>query len=274
MKTSTISPVPDYSLSTLEVTVRRALDFLRGVGSTPVIIHLMTQAGYTANAHREGQRLLSDVVAFVQGGQSLFTVTSSAHTAAIDELTSWEKTVFRRLRVAATRFYPDDAEAIFGNLKISDKMDVALLVKIFLERMASSSGAKSRKAPSGILKLFAQRGFGAEEIAHLNKLVRITEAPAAEDSAEVLDETERAAQKATRLEMLTALRGWYDDWAETARSVLVRRDHLIRVGLAQRKTRALAVVAPPVKPAAPPVTPTTPSPAPSSADVAPDSRAA
>ena len=38
-----------------------------------------------------------------------------------------------------------------------------------------------------------------------------------------------------RLEALRALRAWYIDWAETARVVLTRRDHLIRVGLATRK---------------------------------------
>jgi hypothetical protein len=46
--------------------------------------------------------------------------------------------------------------------------------------------------------------------------------------------------------MLQALRAWYDDWSETARTVLTRRDHLIRVGLAHRKPRATPAP-PPVK---------------------------
>ncbi len=43
---------------------------------------------------------------------------------------------------------------------------------------------------------------------------------------------------ATRLDDLRALRAWYDDWAETARTVMTRRDYLIRLGLAKRKKSA------------------------------------
>lgn len=39
----------------------------------------------------------------------------------------------------------------------------------------------------------------------------------------------------SRLEGLRALRAWFDDWSETARTVVARRDYLIRLGLAKRK---------------------------------------
>ena len=33
-----------------------------------------------------------------------------------------------------------------------------------------------------------------------------------------------------------ALYGWYREWSETARSVITRRDYLIRMGLSKRKS--------------------------------------
>jgi hypothetical protein len=38
-----------------------------------------------------------------------------------------------------------------------------------------------------------------------------------------------------RLAKLAQLKGWYDEWAATARAVVKKRGYLIRLGLAQRK---------------------------------------
>jgi hypothetical protein len=47
---------------------------------------------------------------------------------------------------------------------------------------------------------------------------------------------------------LEALRAWFDDWTETAKIVITRRDELIRLGLAKRKkankTAKMAPIAP------------------------------
>ncbi len=40
------------------------------------------------------------------------------------------------------------------------------------------------------------------------------------------------------LHIVGSLRAWYEDWSETARAVITRRDHLIRLGLAKRKKAA------------------------------------
>ena len=248
MNTSSSPAATVYAVSTLEDTPRRALELLRGVGSSPSILRLMTQAGYTASAHEEGQRLLANVVSFVQGRQAFSTATSAAHAAAVAEIETWEKTVFRRLRAGVIRFFPNETEALFANLKVSSEMDASLLVKVFLDRISASPESKGRKGNAAVLKLFAQRGFGGDEIRHLKKLVSIAMAPAP-DAVEETDSAELTAQKTARVEMLTELRGWYDDWAETARSVLTRRDHQIRVGLAHRKLRAPVAAVPPTLPA-------------------------
>jgi hypothetical protein len=50
----------------------------------------------------------------------------------------------------------------------------------------------------------------------------------------------------TRQRVLVELRAWYEDWSEMARVTFKRRDHLLRLGLAQRKVRRKVGVAPAV----------------------------
>ena len=53
---------------------------------------------------------------------------------------------------------------------------------------------------------------------------------------EAPDETGKAAREAVYPKALGALRVWYVDWSEMARSVVKRKDYLIRLGLAKRKS--------------------------------------
>ncbi len=242
--------VGNYALSTLEETPSRALEFLRGIGSTPVIMKLMSGAGYSAEVHAEGIRLLGNVVSFIEQRQAFSVVTSATHKGATAELETWCKTVYRRLEAATTRFYPDVASSLFANLAISDEMDASLLASIFLDRLSE------QKVPKGVLKLFAERNFGPEEMHHLKKLVGVAQAPAPQT-----EEATSTKPKETRLQMLAELRAWYDDWSAAARTIVTRRDHQIRIGIAHRRAKSGStpppppVVVAPVAAAAPPVAP-------------------
>ena len=70
-------------------------------------------------------------------------------------------------------------------------------------------------------------------------MVQRPELPATGESAEaeapVADETTEAPDPLH--EALLELHGWYQEWAETARAEITRRDYLIRLGLAQRRTK-------------------------------------
>ena len=238
MKT-TNQATSDYSLSTYEDTPRRALDFLRGVGSTPAILRLMTRAGYTTAAHAEGQRLLANVAGFVQERQAFRTLISTTNTEAMNELSAWHKGVFRRLRATVTRFYPAQAETLFANLELSADVDATLVAKLFLERLHALEGGQTKGAGRGshaVVKMLAERGFGPHEIKRVRALIEVSDAPPSLEPDPTAEES--AAKREQRLGMLRDLRAWYDDWSETARTVLVRKDHVIRLGLARRKVRA------------------------------------
>lgn len=243
MKSSNASPT-SYTVATLEDTPRRALELVRGIGGSPAIMRLMSGAGYTLAAHEEGQRLLANVVGFIQEPRAFQTVTSSMHMEATRELVTWNRTVFRRLRAALLRFFPERANALFANLELSSDVDAPLAAKIFLDRVAAieKQSQSARGDGRALLEMLGERGFGSKEKSRLRKLIDTAQAPA----PEVVDvaEEDTTAKREERVGLLRELRAWYDDWAETARTVLVRRDYAIRVGLAHRKPPRRAAVQP------------------------------
>jgi hypothetical protein len=67
---------------------------------------------------------------------------------------------------------------------------------------------------------------------HLNR--RFPEALAAEHA---MDEAALARAAEQRKSALIAARAFFEEWSELARTVIKRRDYLIRLGLAQRISR-------------------------------------
>jgi hypothetical protein len=240
MDTPSIS-ITSYSLSTLEDTPRRALELMTGISASPAVGKRMAKVGYTLEVHTEGLRLLGAAVGTVEQRKAFRMVTSATHVEAMNELVAWNKTVFRRIRATVTRFFPEQADALFANLELSDEMNAALAASLFLERLTAVEGEGKGSRGHAMVKVLSERGFGPKEIRHARKLIEAAQAPAVEDSD---PEEESEAKRAERLAHLAALRAWYNDWAETARTVLVRRDHAIRVGLAHRKQRSTPVAAP------------------------------
>jgi hypothetical protein len=109
-------------------------------------------------------------------------------------------------------------------------------VSTFLDRLdALESGADrkaSRKKDHAALAMLAERGLTTAVRKHMRDLVALVR----EGAAPATPDTGTAKQQR---DDLVALRAWYLDWAETARTAITRRDHLIRLGLAKRKpTRA------------------------------------
>jgi hypothetical protein len=244
------------SIATLEDTPPRALEFLRGVGASPEILRLLSKAGYTKKVHEEGLQLLTSIVSLPRE-KGAFHSVSAIYEAAVKEVTTWQKKDLRRIKATVTRFHPAEAEYLFSNLDFSPGVDAVLMVSIFLDRLASLANdpdrKATRKADHAVLETIKERGVTDPEIKHLRGLVK-------EAQTTPVPDVVAPAETDARVEALRALRAWYTDWAETARTVLTRRDHLIRVGLATRKRTQT--------PAPPAVTPVVPSPA-----VAPDAPA-
>ncbi len=76
-------------------------------------------------------------------------------------------------------------------------------------------------------------GFGVEraELSPQQRTVPSESAP-----VDPRDEAKRAEREKKHVASLVALRAWYEEWSEIARAAIKRRDYLIRVGLAKRKS--------------------------------------
>jgi hypothetical protein len=99
-----------------------------------------------------------------------------------------------------------------------------------------------------------KRGITAAMRGQLRALVSVAQAAKSDDAP--LADTAPANQQA-----LEALHRWYRDWSETARAVIRRRDHLIVMGLAKRRTKKTddATTDEPASPSVPVVTTNAPA---------------
>lgn len=230
-----------YSRQILEESPARVLQFLGGVGTSPFIRAALGHFGYTDRDHEEGWSLLHRA-----SGYQTATVEPAADRTAADalaELDAWDEPNFRLARAALSRRHPEQAEFLFAGLTAAAGPAAVLSVRAFLDRLDALAGVAEgrdhktkgvKQADAAALKTLSERGITAEERARLRKLIAAAERgeKAAPPSARDTDEAE------VRLEALVALRAWFDEWAETARVVIKRRDQLIRLGLAKRRAGA------------------------------------
>jgi hypothetical protein len=248
------------STTVLEETPRRAVEFIRGIGSSAEVMRSLTSAGYTVEAHEEGIRLVNNVLRFVARPSVIPKPSVPSFGAAVKEIKHWVKTDFRRIKLGLQRFFPAQADYLFTGLDIAGPIDAVALVELFLQRLDSlghdADRKATRKADHAALSMIEARGITKASLKHLNALVTEAQTPPAVAAVEAL-----GTANDDRLEALVALRRWYADWAGTARIVLNRREHLIRVGLASRKMRTpapSAVVVTAAAPSAPPPAPDAP----------------
>jgi hypothetical protein len=212
----------------LEGTPERVLQFLRGTQFKPIYA-ILQQAGYGKDDHAEGWRLLKSAC-----GSEEITPMHDEGAQAVKELDAWDEGGFRRARAALTRLHPEQMAFVFrGDLKASEGLPAVMGVLTFLDRLdeleKSPDRKSTRKADKAALETLAKRGIDDVERKRLRKLVDIVQ------KSPVMTGTEGQAEEAKQ-EALVELRAWFEDWSTTARSVVTRRDHMIRLGLAKRKS--------------------------------------
>jgi hypothetical protein len=226
---------------TLEEMPERVLAFLRGVGTTRTIRALLRQRGYTKEEHRRGWQLLEQVVGALEEGQD--DGLDQTIVEAIAELDAWDEPGVRLVRAALTR-HPDEREQVLDGVAATQGPGAVLVVGKILDRLDQLEETTEGKSA---LETLAARGIDDAERKRLAKLVRL--AKSAGDAPEIDPAAARRAQEAAD-QQLFALRDWHDEWSEVARIVIKRRDHLIRLGLAERREAEKPEPASPAAPAA------------------------
>ncbi len=242
----------------LEATPGRALDFLKGVGRSPVIYGLLANAGYTEEEHARGWKLLLDATGAPSAiGASAGSAPTAAAQATMD-LDAWDEPGMARIDAALESRFPEQHAFVFADgLGASTGAQAVVGVERLLTRLAALEGGKGRpkashKADRAALELLEARGITKSRRNRLATLVA---------QAQTVEPPTPAPEVATpRRDALVALLAWYRDWAKTAKAVVSMRAHLITLGLAKRRARK--DVADPVTPSPEPAPMPAPTPVP------------
>ncbi|MBI4705938.1 MAG: hypothetical protein HY744_33005 [Deltaproteobacteria bacterium] len=163
------------------------------------------------------------------------TVEAKRQREAVAELDNWDEPTFARARATLERHFPAAAEYVFANLQAASGSAAVKSVATFLARLGALEAgsdparADSRADDKNAVALLEKRGITAAERQRVHQLVELALAPTGlVDAPPGADPTERRAK-------LVALKAWYSEWAETARALVKKRAHLIRLGLATRR---------------------------------------
>jgi hypothetical protein len=213
---------------TLEATPARAIQLMQAIGSSVEIRSVLALRGYTSADQREGWELLRACIGFLDD-------TRTPHLAeeverAVAELDAWDETGFAVVRATLEHRHPVQARFVLEGIQPSAGNDAVESVRELLDRLdaleTSPACSATRREDHLALEKLARRGITKEERARLAELVEIA------TSAEELAPLSRSAAVDEHLDQLRALRAWYDEWAEIARSATHRAEHLRKMGLA------------------------------------------
>lgn len=227
----------------LEATPERVFQFLRAVGTHRDIQLRLAARGYTSGDHREGWRLLE-----MSGGFDASAPDAPIETGvpeAIDLIGQWMEMNYPIAHVSTRARHPEQHELLFRGLDYQRGPAAVLVAKELMKRLRSlrdhPERVEERGADAAALDTLARRGINEEAIARIERLVSIVQCMPETDFAELAAEE---AESETHLARLKALRVWFEEWSGVARAVIHHRPDLIRLGLAQRRTRPEAAPAP------------------------------
>ncbi|HEY1959999.1 MAG TPA: hypothetical protein VGH28_30530 [Polyangiaceae bacterium] len=232
MKLSIKNSSANLSRNTLDNAVPRALQFLRAVGTDATIMDSLKQTGFDEAAQKQGWSLVLTAYSATSGPVAA-GVNDTPLSEAIDKVVAWQSAMFLRAHAALHRFHEEQDAFVFANLETGDGIAAVPAVATFLDRLdaldSSPERKATRKADHAALDLIAQRGITKDERKQMGALVEWIESTAA---APLTTHTQSPRDAA-----LTAVYEWVQDWTDCARTVITRRDQLIRLGIGKRRSR-------------------------------------
>ncbi|AKV02305.1 hypothetical protein AKJ09_08968 [Labilithrix luteola] len=240
---------PTVSQETLDATPARVITFLRAIGTVPVLRRGLEARGYTTEEHRRGWALLQASSGYdgqVEAG-GFATRVDPAVRDAIAAIDAWDEDGFRIVRAALGRLHPEQAKTVLAGLSPSTGAAAILGVETLLDRLDALAKSKHADDRAAIATLEA-RGLSEVERKRLRALVKVAKEGTSRDDSPAEEMVQSAS---THQRMLVELRAWYEDWSEMARVTFKRRDHLLRLGLAQRRVAKKAAATPAVAPTVP-----------------------
>lgn len=242
----------EYSDQTLEETPERVTKFLCGIASMPMIRTIMATSGGMEDADiKEGQdALIAVLTAPPLELPTQDTPESKAVREALVELDGWDEKNFAIAKAALDRKFPDQSAYVFKDLSAKRGVASVEAISTFLGRVKAmeegtdAARASTREADRQAVALLAKRKITPEVRSELENKIKLVTGP-----TPVLSDAALGGDPVARRAQLVALKQWYDEWAAIAHRVIVKRKHLIKLGLASRRSRSVEVEEPTEEPA-------------------------
>lgn len=216
----------NVSLATLERAPERAQRFLRGVVRNPAIYQAMLPMGYNAQHHQRGVVLLTEVI----GLQKVKPSTPEANKRGVELLgraSELDGTLMTRIDGALRYSHPAQRDRLLEGLSDATDFVAAANLRVLFTRysaLATSADPQDQAATRAL----DERGINADWMRQLQELLQGLDAFQIEPFEPSTQEERQAA--------LLALHAWWREWSNNARRAFTRRDWLVALGLAYRRT--------------------------------------
>jgi hypothetical protein len=235
------------SRETLEKTPGKLLELLRGAGTRPVIFGMLREHGYTEEEHQRGWGLVHEVSGFSPAPS--YNAVNQHSVAAIVQLDADDERIHTIADACLKHRMPTVHAALLDGLEPGSGMDSVVYTAQLVSRVGALRQGTlpdvTEEQAEQALALLAARGPDEDAWARLAALVAQAQAASTEEAPTP------AASRAELEAALRKARAFYDEWSAIARAVITRRDHLILLGLATRRSPKAAEVPEPVTSIAP-----------------------
>lgn len=239
----------DVHVNTLQQAPARLLAFLQGAAE-PAIRAQFIPLGWSEQTVEEAWSLLNELRA---GNVLPVSAEPDPVAAAIASCEAWQATGLIRARAMLQLTHPDQAMFLFHDF-VAEKGTAAVLnVATFLQRRGALDKGTERKASRAkdhaALAVIEQTGTTRDTVKELQAMVDTVQSVSPAEAAPAV------AVEAERIDVLRKIYAWVTAWSDIARTVITRRDHQIRLGIAKRrsaKAKTVVVATPPVAAPAPP----------------------
>jgi hypothetical protein len=234
------------SREVLEETPARTLQLILAVNRSKAIRAVAEGVGFKKAVRLEGWRKLNAVTGMdVSDDEDALETIDVDVATAITTLDATDEKLLAKVKATLQHAFPAEAKAVLKGLSGERGAASVLVVSTVLDRLDKLEGSESGRAA---LARLSERGLTEAERKRLRGLVRTAsgdeDAPAVTKKDEAKSaakpakksEAETAAEDAEYLRKLRVLRAWFEEWSELLRAEITRRDYLIRLGLAEKKS--------------------------------------
>lgn len=216
----------------------RGMRFFRAVTRSRVITARLRARGLSKAELKKGW----DLYAALLGARTLGDEpppSPNEAAAAMGELDEWDAPNFSMTDAVLDHRAPNAKRFLLDNLEASTGPEAVVAVRTFADRWQQLSsgqaqGVDAAEANEAVALLAARRIIDPEIAEHLRGLIAVAQEGVTGVTA--ADAARASETVPTDDKTFEEFRAWLNEWREVARSTFHRRDYLITLGLASRRS--------------------------------------